>query len=84
MNELDSVLPVYVDYLGQFEAGVGGVETPQDVLLHLISHGVQQKRFLPNGELIVSGGKIILRDSIEMVSKVVQTKSDTFKVIHPH
>lgn len=72
MNVLDSVLPVYVDYLGQFEKGLAGVETPHDVLVHLIKHGVQQKRFLPNGELIVSGGKIILRDSIELVSLAEQ------------
>ena len=57
MDMIDSVLPVYIDYLGQFEQDRNGVSTPHDVLIELMNKGVQKKKFLHNAELNVSGGK---------------------------
>jgi hypothetical protein len=63
MDFLDSVLPVYVDYLGRYESEPGYVEGAPDVMRELLERGVQDhKRFLPNAELTVDRGKIFIKD----------------------
>ena len=61
------VLPFYVDYLGCFEEGLGGVQGPPDVIKELHLRGVQKSRFLPGGELTIEEDQMILRDSPQRV-----------------
>ena len=68
MDVLDAVLPIFVDYLGSFEEEKGQIEKPSDVMKHLLDHGVQEQKFLPNGELVVSTGQIVLKDTMERVN----------------
>jgi hypothetical protein len=65
MDELDAVLPVYVDYLGRFEAD-GHVLEAADVMRELLDRGVQEDHFLPNGELTIASSQVILRDNRAM------------------
>ena len=62
-------LPVFVDYLGFFEEGIGGVNSPPDVMRELHQRGVQESRFLPGGELAIEDDQLVLRDSPQRVSK---------------
>lgn len=68
MDFFEMMLPVYVDYLGCFEEGVDGVETPADVMRELHQRGYQENRFLPGGELVVEDDLLVLRDSPQRVS----------------
>ena len=63
-------LPVFVDYLGFFEEGIGGVNSPPDVMRELHQRGVQESRFLPGGELAIEDDQLVLRDSPQRVSKL--------------
>ena len=68
MNFLDSVLPIYVDYLGRYEFAGGELETAADVMRTLLERGVTDRRnFLPNGELSAQGPELVLRDNVRQV-----------------
>ncbi len=69
MDDLDAILPVYVDYLGCFEQGQDSIETPPDVMRELHERGAQENRFLPYGELAVEDDQLVLRDSPDRVRK---------------
>lgn len=62
------MLPVFVDYLGCFEEGFDGVNTPADVMRELHQRGVQENRYLPGAELVVEDDQLVLRDSPQRVS----------------
>ncbi len=77
MNFLDSVLPIYVDYLGRYDWVPGEVESPADVMKALLDRGVTDRRnFLPNGEVSSSGqdGNLMLRDNVRQVGVKKITK----------
>jgi hypothetical protein len=63
MEDLDVVLPVFVDYLGCFDLGINGIHTPPDVMRELHERGVQENRFLPYAELAIEEDQLVLRDS---------------------
>ncbi len=68
MNFLDSVLPIYVDYLGRYEWQSGEVESAADVMRTLLERGVTDRRnFLPNGEVSAQDGSLVLRDNVRQV-----------------
>lgn len=67
MEFLDAVLPIFVDYLGRFEGEPGAIERPSDVMTELLANGVTDKRFLPNGELSVVDGRLVLKDNLQRV-----------------
>ena len=71
MEELDAVLRIfYVDYLGSFERRPRSLETPHDAMKKLVERGVTDRRFLPNGELSIKNGNLVLRDNIRNVSNL--------------
>ena len=47
----DSMLPFYIDYLGCFDRGIGGIDGPETAMKELIEHGVNEQRFVPGAEL---------------------------------
>ena len=69
MEFFDLGLPVFVDYLGCFEVGINGINTPPDVMKELHDRGVQDNKFLPYGELIIEEDQLVLRDSPQRVLK---------------
>lgn len=73
IDQLDSSLPVYVDYLGRYETDPGFVENAADVMKALIERGVDERRFLPNGELTVEedggSGRVVVRDEERNVAE---------------
>ena len=69
--DLDTMLPVYVDYLGSFERGVNGVDVATDVMKDLVDHGVQDQRFVPAAEMSFNRDQLIIRSSPERVSVTI-------------
>ncbi len=69
MDYFEMMLPVFVDYLGCFEEGLDGVNSPLDVMRELNDRGVQENRFLPGGELTIEEDQLVLRDSPGRVRK---------------
>ena len=72
MDFLDAVLPIFVDYLGRFELEPGAVEGPADVMNELLTRGVVDKRFLPNGEITIAADRLILKDNLQRVSESLE------------
>ena len=69
MDFFDMVLPVFVDYLGCFDLGLDGINSPPDVMRELHERGVQENRFLPYGELLIEDDHLVLRESPHRVTK---------------
>jgi|688.fasta_scaffold1208186_1 hypothetical protein len=65
--DLDTMLPVFVDYLGSFERGVNGIDVTTDVMKELVDHGVQTQRFVPGAEMSFNRDQIIIRSSSDRV-----------------
>ena len=67
MDFLDAVLPIFVDYLGRYESDDGSINGPQDVMNELLTRGVVDRRFLPNGEISLVADRLILKDNLQRV-----------------
>ena len=67
MDELEAVLPFFVDFLGTFPFGFRDAQSSSDVMHLLLDHGVKEDDFLPNGELITYGDTLVLTDSTNRV-----------------
>lgn len=68
MLVLDSMLPIYVDYLGFFDRGIDGIDEAADAMKDLIDHGVTGRRFVPGAEMSFTKDQIILRSPPNRVS----------------
>lgn len=75
MDELEAVLPFFVDYLGCFPYGYGGARSGPDVMRLLLENGVNEDDFLPNGELIMLEDTLVLTDSS---NRVILRNTDFF------
>ena len=68
MDELEAVLPYFVDYLGRFPYGFGEARSSHDVMRLLLESGVNEDDFLPNGELTIFEDTMVLTDSSNRVN----------------
>ena len=78
---LDSMLPIYVDYLGFVDRGIDGIEEASDAMKDLIDHGVTGRRFVPGAEMSFTKDQMILRSSPNRVSSTTMINQIFDKVV---